>query len=71
MCNRSLDPKSRRILAAGTLCLYAGISFPLFTEGFGHRHRAGFDGMLFLLVGLAISLLFLSARRSGGCAPRS
>jgi hypothetical protein len=43
----------------------------LFAEGFGHRHPAIYDGLRFLLIGCAISLLFWSARRSGGCASRS
>lgn len=74
MClrRRQLDPRSRRIFAAGNLCLTTGLMLTLFFEkGFGHRHPAVFDGLRFLLIGAAISLLFMSARRSGGCASRS
>ncbi len=68
---RQLDPKSRRIFAAGNLCLASGLIFSLVAEGFGHCHPAIYDGLRFLLVGCAISLLFWSARRSGGCASHS
>jgi hypothetical protein len=70
---RQLDPRSRRIYAAGNLCLISGLMLTrtLFAEGFGHRHPAIYDGLRFLLIGCAISLLFWSARRSGGCASRS
>jgi hypothetical protein len=74
MClrRRQLDPKSRRILAAGNVCLYSGLMLTLFFEqGFGHHHPAIFDGLRFLLIGCAISLLYLSARRGGNCASRS
>lgn len=68
---RQLDPKSRRIFAAGNLCLMSSIMLTHFDYGFGHRHPAIFDGLRFLLIGLAIGLLYWSARRSGGCASRS
>jgi hypothetical protein len=69
---RQLDLKSRRIFAAGNLCLISGIILTHFIEdGFGHRHPAIFDGLRFLLMGYAICLLLWSARRSGGCASRS
>ena len=74
MCllRRQLDPKSRRIMAAGNLCLASSLLPPLLYEhGFGHRYRVLFDGLRFLLVGLAIGLLYWSAHRSGGCATRS
>ena len=67
---RTLDAKSRRILAAGNLCLFSGLALTRFAEGFGHRHPAVFDGLRFLLIGAAISLLYWSARRAGGCASR-
>jgi hypothetical protein len=68
---RQLDSKSRRIFAAGNLCLTCGLMLTLFFEnGLGHRHRIVFDGMRFLLVGLAIVLLFWSARRNSGCVSR-
>jgi hypothetical protein len=73
MClfRRQLDRRSRRIYAAGNLCLCSGLMLTLFAESFGHRHPALFDGLRFLLIGVAISLLFWSARRSGRCATRS
>ena len=43
----------------------------LFGKGFGHQHPAIFDGLRFLLMGLAISLLFWSVRHRKGCIPRS
>ena len=74
MClrRRQLDPKSRRIFAAGNVCLLSGLMLTLFFEhGNGHRHPAIFDSLRFLLIGVAIGLLFWSARRNAGCAPRS
>ena len=68
---RQLDPKPRRIFAAGNLCLASGLMLTHFEVGFGHRHPALFIGLRFLLIGCAISLLFWSARRSGGCASSS
>jgi hypothetical protein len=69
---RHLDPKSRRIYAAGNLCLISGLTLTLSFEGsFGHRHRVIFDGLRFLLMSLAITLFFWAARRAGGCVSRS
>lgn len=73
MClsRRDLDPKSRRIQSAGYLCLASSFVPMLLSEhGFGHRHSLVLDGLRFLLLGSAISLLYWSARRSGGCATR-
>jgi len=73
MClrRRQLDPQSRRIYAAGNVCLSSGLILTLFLEeGFGHRHPAVFDGLRFLLIGCAIVLLLRATRRSSGCAPR-
>jgi hypothetical protein len=74
MCQRrrQLDPNSRRIFAAGNVCLYSGLMLTrLFEEGFGHRYPAVFDGLRFLLIGCAITLLYWSARRARGCSARS
>jgi hypothetical protein len=73
MClfRRQLDPKSRRIYAAGNLCLFAGIALTIFRGGFAHLHPVLFDGLRFLLIGLAIGLLYWSARRRCGCASHS
>lgn len=68
---RPLDSTSRRILAAGQLCLFSGLLLTQIEDGFGHRHPSVFLGLRFLLAGSAICLLFWSARRSGGCATRS
>jgi len=68
---RQLDPKSRRIFATGNLCLASGLILTVFGKGFGHQHPAIFDGLRFLLMGLAISLLFWSVRHRKGCIPRS
>ena len=74
MCllRRRPDPKSRRIMTAGSLCLLSsGFLLTHFEDSFGHRHSAIFDGLRFLLIVCAISLLYWFARRSGGCASRS
>ncbi|MGO8757507.1 MAG: hypothetical protein ACLQG3_05220 [Terracidiphilus sp.] len=68
---RQLDPKSRRILAACCLCLFSsGLMLTIFEDGFGHRHPAIYDGLRFLLIGWAISLLLWSTRRAGSCDSR-
>ncbi len=73
MClsNRQLDPKSRRIYAAGNLCLFTAIALTIFRGGFANLHPALFDGLRFLMIGLAIGLLYWSARRRGGCGSHS
>ncbi len=74
MClhRRQLDPQSRRIYAAGNLCLVSSLLPALFYEhGFGHHHPVIFDGLRFLLLVCAVGLLFWSARRNCGCASRS
>ena len=73
MClfRRQLDAKSRRIFAAGNLCLSSGLLLTLVGESHRHRHPAVFDGLRGLLIGLAITLLFWSVRHAGGCATRS
>jgi hypothetical protein len=70
---RQLDPKSRRIYAAGNLCLFTGIALTIFRGGFGFalRHPDIYFGLQFLLFCSAIGLLRWSARRSGGCASHS
>ena len=40
---RQRDPKSRRIYAAGNLCLFAVIELTIFRGGFAHRHPVLFD----------------------------
>jgi hypothetical protein len=72
LSRRQLDPKTRRIQSAGYLCLASSFVPTLFHEhGVGHSHSAVFDALRFLLLGLAIGLLYWSVRRSGGCASRS
>ncbi len=68
---RQRDPKSRRIYAAGNLCLFTGLALTIFHGGFAHRHPALYDGLRFLFIGLAIGLLYWSTRRCGGCASHS
>lgn len=66
-----LNAKSRRIFAAGNLCLVCGLMLTLFFGGgFGARHRILFDSLRFLLMGMAIILMLWSGRRAGGCAYR-
>jgi len=68
MClhRRQLDSTSRRIRAAGGLCLFAGLALQIFPTAFAHR-PAGLL-MRFVLILSAIGLLLWSSRRSGGCA---
>ena len=69
---RQLDPKSRRIIAAGNLCLISGLMLTLiFKDGFGHSHAAIFDGLRILLMALAVTFFFWTSRRTGGCASGS
>jgi hypothetical protein len=66
-----LDPKTRRILVAGNLCISSSlILMTHFAESSGHRHPVVYDGLRFLLIGCAITLLYWSARRMRNCAPR-
>ena len=65
-----LDPKGRRIFAAGNFCLVSGLLLTLFAEDFGHRHPAIYRDLRFFLLGAAICLLLWSARRArndGSC----
>jgi len=68
---RQLDPKTRRLMATGNLCLASGLMLTLFADGFGYRHPAIYDGLRFLLIGLAIGLIVWSVRRNRGCASRT
>ena len=66
---RQLDPKSRRIYAAGNLCLVVSLLPSIFLEhGFVHRYSVIYESLRFLFLGLAIGLLYWSARRNNGCA---
>jgi hypothetical protein len=66
-----LDPNSRRIFAAGNLCIVSVVMLTIFANSFGHGHPVLYNGLRFLLIGCAIGLLRWSARRSGGCASHS
>ncbi len=66
---RQLDPRSRRKLAAGVLCLSSGLMLALFEAPF-HEYLDLFHGLPFLLVGLAVILLLRSARGTGASAAR-
>lgn len=69
MClRRSLDPKSRRILSAGYLCLTASFLLMNFERDFSHRYSGLFTGLRLVMLSCAIGLLYWSARRSRGCA---
>jgi hypothetical protein len=74
MClhRRQLDSKSRRIMAAGYLCLVLSLLPSLFyAHGIGLGHAALFDSVRFLFLGAAIGLLSWFARRGCGRASRS
>jgi hypothetical protein len=58
-------------MATGNLCLASGLMLTLFADGFGYRHPAIYDGLRFLLIGLAIGLIVWSVRRNRGCASRT
>jgi hypothetical protein len=58
-------------MTAGSLCLLSsGFLLTHFEDSFGHRHSAIFDGLRFLLIGVAVGLIAWSVRRSRGCASR-
>jgi drug/metabolite transporter (DMT)-like permease len=66
-----LDPKTRRIQAAG-LCLFmSGLMLVFFEDSFGHRHPHIYNDLRLLLMGCAVCLIYWSARRSDGCASGS
>ncbi len=54
-----------------TFASLPAIALTIFRGGFAHRHPALYDGLRFLFIGLAIGLLYWSARRCGGCASHS
>ncbi len=72
MClvRRNLDPKARRFLAFGNLCLAVGLTLPYLGKGFGLRHPELFDGLRGLLLGLSIAFIFTAFRRSRRCGDR-
>ena len=67
---RQLNPRSRRFLAAGILCLSSGFTLALSEARFHNDPPAIFHGMPFLVVGMAVILLLRSARRTGNSASR-
>ncbi|WP_420237633.1 hypothetical protein ACOBR2_18850 [Telmatobacter bradus] len=63
-CNiRQADAKTRRIWSVGYLCLAASYALIFCAKGFHNRHTALYHGLLALLMGLAINLIFWSLRR--------
>jgi uncharacterized membrane protein YccC len=60
---RDLDAKTRRIWAAGNLCLFTSLAFTLFGEGTRRNHLALVDGLRGFLIGLALVFLVWSTRR--------
>lgn len=69
MClyHRQLDSTTRRIVAAGHLCLWTGVMFSTLQHGFRQHHALLANSLEFLLLGCAIGLLYWASRRSGGC----
>ena len=61
---RNLTPKSRRFLAAGNLCLVAGLLMSVFDKDLGQHHAAIYDALRGLFIGLSIAFN-LSALRIG------
>jgi len=71
MCGiRQWDGKTRRIYAAGNVFLLAGLIPTLFGGGpWSLHHRALYDGLRGLCLGLAIGLLLWVVRRKSQCGP--
>jgi hypothetical protein len=67
---RQFNPETRRIRAAGILCLSSGLMLTLLARGFTYRHPAIYDTLRLLLMGLGASLLSWSARRAQGFSSR-
>ena len=64
LCRQPLDPKSRRIQAAGIFFLFSALLFQaVFEDSFVHHHHALFNGVRLLLLGCAIGLLLWFNRR--------
>jgi len=69
---RQLDPKSRRIFAAGNLCLWSAVLLTrCFEHSFGLEHPVLFEGLRFPLIGCALTLLIVTLRRGVRCNARS
>ncbi|MDR3724677.1 MAG: hypothetical protein P4K83_09355 [Terracidiphilus sp.] len=64
---RKCDPKTRRYMAVGNLCLAAGCSLTIFAKGFGEAHPALYGGLRGLFLGLAIVFLFCAGRMARHC----
>ncbi len=67
---RQLDSRSRRILAAGMLCLLSGFVLAFFEGRLDHEQTAIFHGLPFLVIGLGVILLLRSTRGTGAAASR-
>lgn len=67
---RQLDPGSRRMMAAGILCIFSGLLLALLEARLHAAPVAIFHGLPFLLIGLAAVLLLRSARGTGAAATR-
>ncbi|MGO9777239.1 MAG: hypothetical protein ACLQGT_02590 [Terracidiphilus sp.] len=69
LARRQLDPKSRRIFAAGQLCLFSVVMLAIFVNSFGHGHAVLYFGLQFLLFCCAVGLLRWSEHRSADALP--
>jgi hypothetical protein len=66
MClHRSLDFRSRIVLALGNLCLFTGLTFSLMATDFALHHHAVYNGLRFGLLSTAIALNFAAMRSAG------
>jgi len=72
MCigRRNLDPKTRRFLAFGNLCLAIGLSLPFLGKCYGLRHHGWFDGLSGFLLGISLVFIVYAFRRSRRCSEK-
>jgi hypothetical protein len=63
MCVRTWDGKTRRIYAAGNLCLLSAMLLTQLGGNWNEQHRDWFDFVRGLLLGLAIVMLAWVVRR--------
>lgn len=71
LCHQPLDPKTRRIRAAGFACFFIYVALTGVGESFGHRYQALYNGLGVLFASCALVLFCFVRRRCCARVPRS
>jgi hypothetical protein len=70
LARRNLNPKARRFIAIGNLCLFTSITLGLFDKDIRPEHVMIYHFTRGALLGLAICFLYATARLSR-CGPQN